>query len=116
MLIGVQGKLYKSLIINMLHLIQWRCLHTLSVFGAQFSDIDISPDGKIALGTGFNGEVVVTDLALDSFTRFRVTDTDGINTFVAWATPVPEPSTLTLLVLGSIGLAWRLARRDARGR
>jgi len=53
-------------------------LHTLSVFGAQFSDIDISPDGKIALGTGLNGEVVVTDLALDSFTRFRVTDTDGV--------------------------------------
>src|SRR5882724_5719261 len=30
MLIGVQGKLYKSLIINMLHLIQWRCSPALS--------------------------------------------------------------------------------------
>jgi hypothetical protein len=59
--------------------------------------------GQIALGTANHGQVVLTDLALDTPTAFVATDPttnfDSGNVHVAWVTAaaVPEPSTLTLL-------------------
>ncbi len=59
--------------------------------------------GQIALGTANHGQVVLTDLALDTPTAFVATDPttnfDSGNVHVAWvtATAVPEPSTLSLL-------------------
>jgi hypothetical protein len=88
-------------------------LGSLTVPNVSFTDIDISPSGQIALGTGFSGEVIVTDLDLDSFVKFRVTDSPlGGTTFVAWA--VPEPSTFTLLAIGAAGLTSSLFRKRCR--
>jgi hypothetical protein len=83
---------------------------SLQVSNAFFGDIDISADGRIALGTAGSGEIVLTDTTLTSFTRFRATDsTSGGNVFVAWA-QVPEPSTYALSVLGLASLI-AVARR-----
>lgn len=81
-------------------------LNSLNVNGAFFSDIDIATDGQIALGTAQDGEVVLTTTSLDSFSRFRITEsTFGGNTFVAFATDfsvVPEPSSsLFMLAIGT---------------
>jgi hypothetical protein len=74
--------------------------------GGNFADIDIDPTGKIALGTAFSGEIVLTDLSLDAATRFRATDsTSGGEVFVAW---VPEPGATALSLLA---LAGKLGRR-----
>ena len=97
-------------------------LNSLTVAGANFGDIDIGVDGRIALGTGFDGEVVLTDLSLDSFTRFRATDsTSGGEVFVSWVNPalaIPEPSSMALVSIGAVALAAssRLRRRDGRDR
>lgn len=69
-------------------------LNSLTVPGAFFGDIDINPDGRIALGTAQSGEIVLTNLSLTSFTRFRATaSTSGGSVFVSWVLPVPEPGT-----------------------
>lgn len=87
-------------------------LDSLTVSGAHFADLDINPDGRLALGTGFDGEIVLTDLALDTFSRFRATNsTLGGEVFVAWI--VPEPATPLLLgaALAAIVLLSRSSRR-----
>ena len=67
-------------------------LKSLTVGGVQFSDIDISSTGQIVLGTVNQGDIVLTDIGLNSSTRFHVDDTaTNSTTFVAWV--VPEPST-----------------------
>jgi hypothetical protein len=95
-------------------------LDSLLVSGANFADVDIDPaTGRIALGTGFDGEIVLTDLALDSFTRFRATNsTSGGDVFVAWVTEstpptIPEPSSVALLAMGFTILASYLRIRSA---
>ncbi|MDQ3622311.1 MAG: hypothetical protein M3463_07465 [Verrucomicrobiota bacterium] len=47
-------------------------LGSLLVPGARFADLDIDSFGRIALGSAVTGEVVITDLSLDAYTRFRV--------------------------------------------
>jgi len=88
-------------------------LNDATVVGAFFADIDIAPDGQVALGTAQDGEVVLTTVALDSFDRFRITEsTIGGNTFVAFATDfsvVPEPSSGVLFL--TIGICWVSRRR-----
>ncbi len=83
-------------------------LDSLTVPNAFFGDLDIADDGRIALGTAQSGEIVLTDLALDSFIRFRATtSTSGGSVFVAWVpvpAAVPEPGTALFggIVLGAI--------------
>ncbi len=80
-------------------------MDSLSVPGAFFGDIDVDPNGNIALGTAGEGEIVITDLTLDGHTSFLATDsTSGGWIFVAW---VPEPSALGLLALGALAALWR---------
>ncbi len=87
-------------------------LKSLTVPGEFFSDIDINASGQIALGTGQTGNVVLTDIALDSFTKFRATDSaSGGATFVTWA--VPEPTSAALLLGGGALLALRRRRSPA---
>ena len=88
-------------------------LDSLTVSGANFSDLDIAADGTIALGTGFDGDVVITDLSLDTFDRFQVTDSEvGGDVFVAWvAPPIPEPMSLAVLSLGGLVLFQRRSKR-----
>jgi hypothetical protein len=90
-------------------------LDSLFVFGADFfpsnfNDINIDPFGRIALGTGFDGDIVLTDLSLDGFTRFRATDSpSGGDVFVTWVT-TPAPAGFVLLLAGAAAIA-ALARR-----
>jgi hypothetical protein len=50
-------------------------LGKLSIAGDNFESIAINDaTGQIALGTGFSGQVVITDLALDKYTHFVATD------------------------------------------
>lgn len=86
---------------------------SLEVPDANFADIDIRGDGMIALGTTRDGEVVFTDVELNSFTRYRVTDSrSGGEVFVAWVT-IPEP---TSLGLGGGVLLFALASRAPQRR
>jgi len=93
-------------------------LDSLSVPAAHFADIDIDPSGRIALGTGFDGDIVLTDLALDVFTRFKATDsTFGGEVFVAWgpeSAVIPEPSTGALLAMAVIILSGPLRSAGRR--
>ena len=88
-------------------------LNSDNVSGAFFADIDIAPDGQIALGTALSGEVVLTDTTLSSFERFRITESsEGGDTFVAFATDfsaVPEPA--SGLILMSFGMLYSLRRK-----
>jgi hypothetical protein len=85
-------------------------LNSLAVPTAQFADMDINADGQIALGTRLSGEVVLTTTALDSFERFRITEsTIGGDIFVTWGAAVPEPSSIPVLVL--LGLVTIKRRR-----
>ena len=85
-------------------------LGSLTAPGENFSDIDISATGQIALGTGFEGDVVLTTTTLTGFTKFRATDsTSGGTTFVAWV--VPEPTALPMMMLGGGLLLAGLRRR-----
>ena len=90
-------------------------LNSANLAGAFFADIDIAPDGQIALGTAQSGNVVLTDISLSSFETFRVTESSlGGNTFVAFATDftaVPEPSSGLLLL--SIGTFLSMLRRKS---
>jgi hypothetical protein len=69
--------------------------------------------GQIALGTANHGQVVLTDLALDTPTAFVATDPTtnfySGDVHVAWVTApaaaVPEPSTLVLLGIAAATLA-----------
>lgn len=63
--------------------------------GFELTDLDIDPLGRIALGTG-NGEVVLTDESLNSFTHFHGAETKFGTLFVSWV--VPEPSPLALIL------------------
>lgn len=62
--------------------------------GESLADIDIDASGRIAIGTGSSGNVVISDTALNTFTKFSATGTGGGSTFVAWVQPVPEPTSL----------------------
>ncbi|MEO0538098.1 MAG: hypothetical protein AAF215_30090 [Cyanobacteria bacterium P01_A01_bin.123] len=81
-------------------------LNLLTVPFASFNDIDIAPDGQIALGNR-EGEVILTDTSLTSFSRFDVSRSGSGTTFVTWfpsseAETVPEPGNIvsSLFVLG----------------
>ncbi len=93
-------------------------LDSINVAAANFSDLDINDlTGEIALGTGFDGDVVLTDLTLDSFTRFSVTDSPlGGDTFVSFvnASAVPEPSSLGLLLVAFAAAGFQWHRRRLR--
>ena len=97
-------------------------LGTLSIPGGDnFESIAINyATGQIALGTGFTGRVVITDLALDKFTSFVATDSVNLGgeAFVSWVSTqaVPEPSSLTLLGVAVALLAGPLCARAARRR
>ena len=90
-------------------------LNSANVSGAFFADIDIAPDGQIALGTAGSGEVVLTDTTLRSFERFRITESSvGGNTFVAFATDfsaVPEPASGLILI--PFGMLYSLRRKKS---
>jgi hypothetical protein len=94
-------------------------LNSLAVPGARFSDIDISVDGKLALGTAFDGEVFITDTTLTAFDRFRVTDSSfGGDVFVSWVAgsdpeSVPEPSAILGVVIAG-GVSYAARRRRNR--
>jgi PEP-CTERM motif len=76
--------------------------------------------GQIALGTANHGQVVLTDLALDTPTAFVATDPttsfDSGNVHVAWVTAasVPEPSTVALLGIAVVLVAAHPRARAAR--
>jgi PEP-CTERM motif len=100
-------------------------LSKLTIAGDNFESIAINDaTGQIALGTGFTGQVVLTDLALGSFTHFVATDNVNLGgeAFVSWvsdsqtAPAVPEPSSLTLLGVAAAVLACRPSARAARRR
>jgi hypothetical protein len=84
-------------------------LDSLTVPGEALGDISLDSLGRIAIGTASSGNVIVTDMLLDSFTKFRATDSAlGGSTFVAWTTPVPEPATAIVgLALMAVGVASR---------
>jgi hypothetical protein len=89
-------------------------IRSLTVAGEFLSDIDLDPRGRIAIGTGGSGNVVITDAALSGFTKFRATDsTTGGSTFVAWVTPVPEPGTA---LFGAAIMALCCVTRSRRSR
>ena len=71
-------------------------LGTLSIAGDNFESIAINDaTGQIALGTGFSGQVVLTDLALDKFTSFVATDNSNSAARPSsrgWSTPRQRPS------------------------
>ena len=81
----------------------------------RFIDIDVAPDGQVAVGTDSFGDVILTTTALSTFERFS-TLPSGFSgeTFVTFAqdfstAAVPEPS--TGLVLGICGISFLLQRR-----
>jgi hypothetical protein len=74
----------------------------------QFTDLNIDPLGRIALGTD-NGQVVLTDETLKTFTQFQATDSKlGGTVFVEWV--VPEPSSVALF-LPSLALVFAIRKR-----
>lgn len=84
------------------------------------SDLDINDaTGQIAIASSnLNDSVYLTDLNLDSFTSFRVTESNigSRSLFVSWvnATAIPEPSSATFC---AIPLVFALfSRRRSRGR
>jgi hypothetical protein len=96
-------------------------LGKLSIAGDNFESIAINDaTGQIALGTGFSGQVVITDRALDKYTHFVATDNANLGgeAFVSWvsAQAVPEPSSLTLLGVAAALLACRPCAHAARRR
>jgi hypothetical protein len=70
-------------------------------------DIDISPTGQLVIGGRF-GDVILTDTSLSSQTSFKAS---GTPVFVAFTSPVPEPSMAAVLMAVS-GLL--LGRRSGR--
>lgn len=77
-------------------------LDSLTVPGESFSDIDIDGAGRIALGTGSSGDVVLTDLSLDNFTRFLPTDNQRSgDTFVSWVPVQAQSPSLNISLVGT---------------
>jgi len=74
-------------------------------------DIDISPSGQLVIGGRF-GDVILTDTSLSSQTSFKAS---GTPVFVAFTSPVPEPTSAALLTVASLILAQR-SGRGARAR
>lgn len=60
--------------------------------------------------TGYIGEVLVYNTALSG------TDIASVDTYLAdhWASPAPEPSSVALMGLGLVALAWTVAKRSVR--
>ena len=87
-------------------------LNSANVSGNFFSDIDIAPDGQIALGTA-RGSVVLTTTSLETFQEIDVLQVGlGGAVFVAFGTDfsaVPEPSTGMLMF--SLGMMLALRRK-----
>ncbi len=69
-----------------------------------FFDVDVSADGVVALGSR-DGDVIITDEDLSSFSSFAV-GTEG--TFV---TIVPEPASLSMILLVGVFATRRKGRR-----
>ena len=86
-------------------------------------DIDIAPNGQIAIGTG-DGDLILTTTALESFEAVSISDQIPFaasgSVFVAFATDfgavpsVPEPS--TGLIVAGLGLSWLLRRQKSNRR
>jgi hypothetical protein len=73
----------------------------LFVLNNHFIDIDIDPNGRVALGTT-EGFIVLTDLALDSYSKIQVSEfARSGNVFVNW---VPEPSIVSLALVGILAI------------
>lgn len=73
-------------------------------------DIDISPTGQLVIGER-DGNVIVTDTSLASQTSFKVS---GTPVFVAFTSPVPEPTGVGALCVCGVGLLLRRRRRRGR--
>ncbi len=72
-------------------------LNSLTIPGAQLSDIDIDSTGRIVLGTINSGIIAMTDTSFVTYTTIPVGDNaTGGEVYVAWVT-IPEPSSMALL-------------------
>jgi hypothetical protein len=72
-------------------------LNTIDPQVGSLIDVDLAADGTLVAGTR-EGWVVVSDETLQSVSTFRATY--YLPTFVSFTTPVPEPLSLTALLLG----------------
>jgi len=74
-------------------------------------DIDLdSTSGLIACGTRYSGNVVVTDVFLDSYTTFKATLGSANGDVYVGLLPVPEP-TVVMGVFGGMGILLMLRKR-----
>ena len=81
--------------------------------GGRLSDIDLSAEGVLAVGT-LDNVVVLSDTTLDNASSF-VADRSGniTTTFVSFTQEVPEPATVALLLVGCVGFG--MSRRLTSG-
>lgn len=73
-------------------------------------DIDIDKSGNIMTGTANTGEVLFTDISLQSYTTLKVAESPSGGT-VAVAYAVPEPSTSAILLTGSAVIMRKLMKK-----
>jgi hypothetical protein len=81
-------------------------LNTRDLGFGNIEDIDISPSGQLVIGGRF-GDVILTDTSLSSQTSFKAS---GTPVFVAFTSPVPEPTGVGALCVGGAGLLLRRRR------
>lgn len=83
----------------------------LPVPGSWVHDLDLSPDGSL-ITFSQDGDVIMTNTDLTSYTRFQSALIDSLDTNVAWAVvTIPEPGGLCLLVCGLLAMLQTRRRR-----